>query len=127
MIGRVLAAAEPDATVIVVSDHGFDPLRGHEHAPPGILLMKGPGIRRGGEIRAATIYDIVPTILSLFSVPVPEDLRGRALLTAFDSEAEMRSRIAFEPGKPPREAEDPLATPIDEALKKRLRSLGYIQ
>ena len=53
-LGELLAAAGDDATVIVVSDHGFrsdpDHARKANHSPYGVILMKGPGIRQGHDL-----------------------------------------------------------------------------
>lgn len=126
LIGQVLARVGPETTVILVSDHGFIPRVGHGHAPPGILLMKGPGIRRGARIQGATVYDVVPTILSLYGQPVAEDLPGRALLSAFEPRSPVHDRIAFVDAYPPREATEAIPAETDDALRERLRSLGYI-
>jgi predicted AlkP superfamily pyrophosphatase or phosphodiesterase len=63
-VGRLLAAAGPETTVLVVSDHGMDPVEdrdrpatewnlypheisgGHTGGPPGILLISGPQAAR---------------------------------------------------------------------------------
>ena len=58
-----------------MSDHGFHPdhLRPQhlpnepagpaaEHRPYGILVMKGPGLRRDERVYRATVLDIAPTI-----------------------------------------------------------------
>ncbi len=50
---------------------------------PGVLLMCGPGIRRGTRLRGARITDVAPTILRLLRVPVPGDVDGRALEECF--------------------------------------------
>lgn len=127
LIGRVLSTVGSEATVIIVSDHGFIPRVGHGHAAPGILLMKGRGIRPGGRIWAASVYDIVPTILSLYGQPVAEDLPGRALLSAFEPRSPAHERIAFVASYPSGEASEAIPAQTDDALRERLRSLGYIQ
>lgn len=134
-VGRVLAAAEPDATIIVLSDHGFHRSRGHSggfrfHGPPGVLIAKGDGIPAGSHISAASVYDVAPTILALFGIPIPEDWRGRALLGAFESAHAEVLAPRFAPPLPERTdatRELPTESPADELLKQRLRDLGYIE
>ncbi len=97
MLGRLLDLAGCDATVIVVSDHGYhtgrsrpEPGDGSEdelldswQRPYGIVCMRGPRVRRNRELGGAHLFDIMPTALALFGLPVGNDMDGRALLQAF--------------------------------------------
>jgi predicted AlkP superfamily phosphohydrolase/phosphomutase len=50
-------------------------------SPTGLFVIYDPSNLGGGrELEAATIYDIVPTLLSLLGQPIPARLRGRSLL-----------------------------------------------
>ena len=134
-VAAIVAAAPAHATVMVVSDHGFDRARGHEHGllhgPEGIIILRGTDVRPGGEIRAASIYDIAPTVLALLGLPVPEDLRGRVLLSAFEPSRAASWPLAFAKAseRTERNADDARAIPAatDSQLKERLRALGYIE
>ena len=135
-IGEVLDAASPDATVIVVSDHGFDLLIGHEHGwlhgPPGVAIVKGRGIQAGGAIEAATIYDIAPTVLALLGAPLPIDQRGRPWLGILDAERLASLPLHTATGTAPTVAADaealrPRPAQGDAAMRERLRALGYLQ
>lgn len=98
-LGRLLEAAGADATVILLSDHGFHsdhlrpnlsdlpPERRMElesswHRPQGVLVMSGPGVRRGAEIASPSILDVAPTALALLGLPAGEDFDGRPLAEA---------------------------------------------
>ena len=96
MLGSMMHWAGPDTTVILISDHGFHPdhLRpksipaepagpAAEHRDWGILVMAGPGIKQDELIHGATLLDICPTILTLFGLPVGEDMDGKPLTEAF--------------------------------------------
>jgi hypothetical protein len=50
------------------------------HHPDGMLLLYGPGIRRGGHIASCNNLDLAPTLLTLLGLPVPPELKGRVLL-----------------------------------------------
>ena len=50
------------------------------HHPQGVLLMYGPGIRRGGHIDACDNLDLAPTLLTLLGLAVPPEMKGRVLL-----------------------------------------------
>jgi predicted AlkP superfamily phosphohydrolase/phosphomutase/tetratricopeptide (TPR) repeat protein len=91
IVGEILARA-PEATVIVLSDHGFksgenrpndskpfiEDQPGFWHNLSGIFIASGPAIGKG-EIPAVTLYDVAPTVLYLLGLPVPEDMPGRVL------------------------------------------------
>lgn len=92
MLERTLELADDDTTVILVSDHGFhsDHLRpkyfvkepaapAQEHSPWGIVCMKGPGIKKGEMFHGASVLDVTPTILSLFGLPIGENMEGKSL------------------------------------------------
>jgi predicted AlkP superfamily pyrophosphatase or phosphodiesterase len=128
-IGRVLAAARADATVLVVSDHGFLFHHGHAMAPPGMLVLSGPRVDAGRQLAGASVFDVLPTILGILGAPLARDLPGQPLAAAF------RGGTLPTPPAPPIATFVPaepiggtpsLAAPTDEAMKERLRVLGYI-
>jgi hypothetical protein len=88
-LGELLAMRSPDTAIMVLSDHGFEPADDpeipgfHDDAPPGILVMQGPGIRAGIKLPRATVYDILPTLMASLDLPVARDLDGRILKQAF--------------------------------------------
>ncbi len=94
MLGRLLELAGPQATVLVVSDHGFRcekdrPLtsgigRGAAdwHRQLGILAMRGPDVRRDEWIWGPTLLDVAPTVLASFGI-APGDSDGRAIERAW--------------------------------------------
>lgn len=53
------------------------------HTKRGLLIAKGPGIKRGYSFEGARIIDIAPTLLSLFNLPIPADMDGRVLTELF--------------------------------------------
>lgn len=97
-IGEILKRCPDDARILVLSDHGMhaapqaldNPLAkqsgNHEDAPPGILIMAGPGIRQGGlmvrkdGLPIAGVLDVTPTILHLLGLEVPPDTQGGPLM-----------------------------------------------
>lgn len=111
-----------------------------EHSPgltphqgiDGIILAKGPNINKNFRINNASVYDITPTILYLYNIPIPEDVDGRVLKEAIKPETRLwlfLKRI-FRSSKPETvEEEESFITNIsgteDEELLNMLRSLGY--
>jgi predicted AlkP superfamily phosphohydrolase/phosphomutase len=53
--------------------------RSGAHTTFGFLAASGPGIRRAGQLQAADILDIAPTILRLQGLALPGHLDGRVL------------------------------------------------
>ena len=56
------------------------------HRDHGMLIMHGPGVRRGSTVEGAAIQDIAPTVLHTMGLPVPGDMDGHVLADAFAAE-----------------------------------------
>ncbi|CAN5325738.1 hypothetical protein BH09BAC5_BH09BAC5_00710 [soil metagenome] len=143
MLGRVMELAGEHTTFVLVSDHGFhsDHLRptglptdpaapAMEHAPYGIIVVSGPGIKKDERVYGASLLDVTPTLLSLFGLPVGKDMDGRVLSEIFDENTpvefiESWETIEGNTGQHPGEVrEDPWAA--QQALQQ-LAELGYIE
>lgn len=99
MLQAMLELAGDDATVIIVSDHGFhsgDMRTGTDgfqnptawHREQGMVCASGPGIRPGETLRGASLLDVTPTILTLLGLPVGKDMDGRPWLEALEPAGE---------------------------------------
>ncbi len=151
VIGRFLEVAPEDAAVMIVSDHGFETKvdlverwqRGEQirtiegnknvpwdHAIDGVYIMAGPGIIAGHEGPRASVVDVTPTLLAYLGIPVGEDMDGAPIRGLFEREFEGEHPVQYvathETGEP-RGDDTPLESPIDEGIKEKLRSLGYIE
>src|SRR5260370_18125225 len=75
--------------------------------------MAGPHIKRDELIHGASMLDITPTVLTLFGLPVGDDMEGRPLLEAFTQPVTPSRIPSWEqvPGEcgmhPPGQHEDP--------------------
>ena len=143
MLETLVTLAGPDATVLLVSDHGFhsDHLRPRsipkepagpavQHRQFGICCMKGPHIKQDERIYGATLLDVAPTVLTLFGLPVGDDMDGRALVQAFDKIPEITRIPSWEnePGDCGMHPSDLRMDPIAaQALIQQFVALGYIQ
>lgn len=145
MLGALLALAGPEVTVIVMSDHGFHPdhLRpralprepagpASEHRQFGILVARGPGLRRDDRIHGANLLDICPTLLHLFGLPVGQDMEGKVLLDLYEDPAGVPveripswDAVPGEDGMHPPDRQIPAAD--SKAAIDQLVALGYIE
>jgi predicted AlkP superfamily phosphohydrolase/phosphomutase len=127
---------------VVLSDHGFTLHAGgydHYHIPEsepppsGIFLMRGP-LARSGRTDSMNVYDIAPTILYLFDLPVGSAMDGKPATELLSVERDVRfERYSRElmrtatPGGPDRpDIDEELDREIREKTLRELRSLGYI-
>lgn len=49
------------------------------HAQQGMYLYAHPSLQARGRVDSPEIYDVAPTILTQLGLPVPQDMRGKAL------------------------------------------------
>lgn len=143
MLQTLLDLAGPDTTVLIVSDHGFhsDHLRPRgipmepagpavQHRQFGILCMKGDHINKDERIYGATLLDITPTILTLFGLPVGEDMDGRVLVQAFEAPPHIERIPSWEEeaGECGMHSADLRVDPAAaQAVLQQFVALGYIQ
>jgi len=100
-----------NTTLFIISDRGIKPLREmdsplahHDHAGttpiiakhdfedgddvPGLFVAMGPGIKRGARVFGfpMSVFDIAPTILHIYGIPAPKQMKGRVLTEIFETE-----------------------------------------
>jgi predicted AlkP superfamily phosphohydrolase/phosphomutase len=110
VIGTILKYVDENTTLFIISDHGIKPLREMEspmahrdHAGttpiiakhdfedgdevPGLFIAMGPGIKRGTRVFGLpmSVFDIAPTILQIYSVAIPPQMKGRVLSEIFEN------------------------------------------
>lgn len=120
-----------DAYFLIMSDHGFSLYPGgYNHydlpegmePPDGILLMKGPGVRPGF-IDKASVYDIAPTILNIFDLPVGKNMDGKPLRKAL----KLNRRVKYKTYKLDPKDKKKRPNKVDDATMEELKSLGYVK
>ncbi len=111
MLGTILKHTDKNTYVVTVSDHGIKPLREFEekrsprHADhekttpviakhdfadgddvPGSVFIMGPGIKHDLRLMglATSVYDIAPTLLHIYGIEQPQQMRGRVLTEVFE-------------------------------------------
>ena len=112
VLGTILKHIDENTYLVIISDHGIKPLREfeekdpHAHADhekttpviakhdfadgddvPGSLFVMGPGIKHDLRLMGlgASVYDIAPTLLHIYSIEQPKQMRGRVLTEIFES------------------------------------------
>jgi len=101
------------------------------HSMNGILLLRGPNVKKDCEINGASLLDVVPTTLALVGRPVGRDMDGRVLTDTIEPhylEAQPVKYIdSYDQllGKLTNEAVEDSDLGM-ETVKKRLEDLGYI-
>jgi predicted AlkP superfamily phosphohydrolase/phosphomutase len=112
VLGTILKHADENTYVFIVSDHGIKPLREFEekdpHAHmdhekttpviakhdfadgddvPGSIFAMGPGIKHDSRLMGfeASVYDVTPTILHIYGIEQPKQMRGRVLTEIFEN------------------------------------------
>ncbi len=145
LLGELLDAADPDTTVIVLSDHGFlnradrpagqtadiEGQPGRWHRPYGLLVMAGPAVVPG-ELDTASLLDVTPTVLYLAGLPLSADFSGRVLEEAIATE--FRERVAVStidsyeitPFRVDAPARDETLAEAEAEIVENLRALGYV-
>ncbi len=141
-VGRFLDLVDDDTTVIVTSDHGHSgpKLVGDKYAigtamhdPTGFIVLWGKDIVGGRELVSPSVLDITPTLLTLYGLPVADDMDGRVLVEAIEpsflSSHETGHIATYEKDGPDELTgeEKDQGSPVDDEIKERLRSLGYIE
>ena len=144
MLGAVLRMIDDDTYVMLVSDHGFqsgatrprvtpnEPAGpAYWHRPLGIFALKGPGIKKDERIYGASLLDITPTLLTIFDLPVGEDMSGKVLVSAFENSPEINRIPSWDHVAQENSGMHPPGTEWDQEqspeLIKQFVELGYIE
>jgi len=119
VLGTILKHVDDNTYLFIVSDHGIKPLREFEQTDPhahmdhekttpviakhdfadgddvpGSFFAMGPGIKHGLRLMGfeASVYDIAPTILRIYQVDPPKQMRGHVLDEIFEPKQSKSAR-----------------------------------
>ncbi|ARS88672.1 alkaline phosphatase family protein [Natrarchaeobaculum aegyptiacum] len=97
-----------------------EPMESWNHKPVGVVAAAGAGIDEGESVsspeRRASIFDVAPTICSLFDVPIDAAMDGEPL-----SVVEGTSAVEY-----PSYEVEPVTATDDGVVEDRLSDLGYL-
>src|SRR5260370_2525233 len=114
VLGKILQYVDRNTYLFIISDHGIKPLRefeegrrlyhsAHDHGGntpliathdfaggddvPAIFIAIGPNIKRDVRLMgfSVSVFDIAPTILNLYGIPQPAQMKGRVLSEIFEA------------------------------------------
>jgi predicted AlkP superfamily phosphohydrolase/phosphomutase len=98
-----------------------------DHRMHGLLALKGKGVKGEFPDIEARVTDIMPTILYLLGVPIPDDLDGRVLTELFESQFIQEREVSFSAAVQNGSSE---GSRLDETenrdIQERLKNLGYL-
>lgn len=138
MLGRWLELVDEDTYVIVMSDHGFhsDHLRkkalpkepaaiAREHNHFGMIAIKGPGIKKDERIYGASLLDVAPTLLSIYNLPIAQDMDGKVLAEMYENQPKLSSIASYDSEDESFDIKTLQQTDSEEMMQQ-LADLGYI-
>jgi len=94
------------------------------HDMDGLFLGYGKNIKNTKV--AVEIYDVMPTILYMLGLAIPEDVDGRVLYEVIKPEFREKKKIQFEKARASETAERRMRDDEAEEVEKHLRGLGYL-
>jgi len=124
-------AKDRDKPPVMIREHrpSEDSEWGGTHRLNGILIGRGPVLKTAAEIENAQLIDVAPTLLHLLGVPVPEDMDGKVLTSAFRSDFLTTHPVRGATVSGTSETHRPSGYTEEESAKveERLRALGYLE
>lgn len=127
-----IRAARPDANIILLSDHGVGTgyklrrrIIQHLLGCPGVFAAQGPDVGPSQTAPPVSMYDLTPTILAYFGVPLAQDFQGEARADILRFAQPPRFLASYHGAVPNRRSDK--ATEDTAAISERLKALGYIQ
>jgi predicted AlkP superfamily phosphohydrolase/phosphomutase len=102
-----------------------------DHRDTGIFIAFGENIKTPLEWNGAELMDLAPTILHLLGLPIPADMDGRILSEVLEDEYLGAHPVCYGAGTAaevsPEGRHPDYSEEEEDAIKERLRGLGYIE
>lgn len=120
---------KPLGTLDLTSNKFITPVYGNsgDHRMHGIMLGRGPDLRRGARVEGARIIDYAPTIMHTFGVEVPSDMDGRVLEEIFTEEYMQRNPVRkSDAAYAETEKVGAMTDEESDEIRERLRGWGYL-
>ncbi len=140
LLGRYIELAGEEATVVLLSDHGFhsdhmrpagsssmddNPVAWHREY--GVFAAAGPGLRSDEHVYGMTLLDVAPTVLTLLGQPVAADMDGSVMTPIWRDPPQVSYVDSYEGEGDATVGETPASPPgATAAALEQLVALGYI-
>ena len=97
------------------------------HHPDGIVVVAGAGVAAGSTIKGS-VMDVMPTLLYMAALDVPEGLDGGVIAEAFEPGHLQRRPIATTAplSSKSADADSPSSAEEEAVIEESLRGLGYL-
>ncbi len=96
------------------------------HRLEGMIILKGPHIKRGYWLGRADIVDVAPTLLHILEIPIPQDMDGKVLKDVFEPSSLIAQRKIQFAAPSERESSVGQEHVLDQTVRKQLEDLGYL-
>jgi hypothetical protein len=93
------------------------------HRRDGMLVLAGRGVRPAGALPTCEITDVLPTLLALAGLPIPDGLDGRPVGAALATAPE----VGVDPLAPVCAPPVPFDAAESRDVAARLAALGYLE
>ena len=117
-------------TIARIPDAARRAVKSGDHRDFGIVIAQGDTVSPG-EVRGAEIKDLAPTFLHLLGLPVPTDMDGRVLEELFKGDFVDAHPVSQSAETAPlngtSDAHGEYSEEEEEAVRKRLQGLGYME
>ncbi|MBK6317080.1 MAG: hypothetical protein IPF53_23060 [Blastocatellia bacterium] len=96
------------------------------HTRRGIWVVAGPDVEARSGLGPLSIVDVCPTAMHMLGIGVPDDLDGRVALELFREGSVPQSRPVKKVTPDATISADDGEAYDDDAIKEKLRGLGYM-
>ncbi|WP_309493486.1 alkaline phosphatase family protein [Candidatus Hecatella orcuttiae] len=118
---RATPVSNPEALIMP------SPIRSGAHealsVEDGIFLMAGNGVKQGVEVDVRTV-DVLPTVLQLMGLPIPDDVDGQVLTNILEGVSEEDVRLQKESAYE-HQPEEVWSAEEEKLIRERLKGWGY--
>lgn len=102
-----------------------------DHRDDGICIAVGPYVKQHTVLGDAHLLDLAPTMMYLLGLPVPKDMDGKVLIQIVTDEYLVAHPVTYEHEAsapvPLAESPEDYSDAEAEAIRARLKGLGYIE
>jgi predicted AlkP superfamily phosphohydrolase/phosphomutase len=120
-----------DTSYLIPNNEYGDEVRVGDHRPEGILVAYGSNMKKGERLtKKIMLWDICPTIMHMFEVPIPSYMDGKPLKEIFHSESTYQSKnleiVEQKIEDVIKSSNYSYTDEQEKEIEKNLRNLGYI-